>query len=142
EYAFLDEPLAEWLRGRGMAQHAGRDGRLAPSDVEAERDEPLVEILRVRPQLLHVPRLRLEHVDRGRTGGRDRRRMRAAQEPGPRLVQRVVPEVVRSGDVAADHAERLRERAQLDLDLVFDVEMRRDAPAAVPQDSFPVRVVD
>src|SRR5206468_3277103 len=56
--------------------------------------------------------------------------------------ERKVPQVVRSGDVASDDAEGLRERPEFDLDLVLDVEVRGDATTTVAEHAFAVGVVD
>src|SRR2546426_28558 len=142
EDAFVEKPLAESFRGRRIAEHDGGNGRLAPSDVETHRDEPLLEVFRVRPELLHVTRLRFQDIDRRGARGRHRRRVRTAQEPRPRLVERIVSQFVRSGDVSTDDAEGLRERAEFDLDFLLDVEVGRDAATTVAEHALAVGVVD
>src|SRR2546430_9578778 len=68
--------------------------------------------------------------------------MGPAQEPRPRLVEGKVPKVVGARHVASHDAERLRERPELNLDLLLDVEVRGDAPPSLSEDAFAVRVVD
>src|SRR3989304_1700313 len=46
------------------------------------------------------------------------------------------------GHVAADDPEGLRERPELDVDLLLDVEVGRDAAASVPEDALSVGVGD
>ena len=71
-----------------------------------------------------------------------RRRVRAAEQPGAGLVVGEVLEVQGTGDVSADDAEGLRERAHLDLHaLVVQVEVGDDAASALAQHALAVGVV-
>src|SRR2546426_8129268 len=142
EDAFFEQAGTQPVRRRWIAEHHRRDRRLAPSDVEPHRDQAFLEGLRVGPELLHVAGLRLEDVDRRGAGCGNGRRMRTAQQPRPRLVEGVVPQVVRPRDVSADDAQGLRERPELDLDLVLDLEVGRDAAASIAENALAVRVVD
>src|SRR5207247_732395 len=135
------EAFAESFGGRRVPEHHRRNRRLAPSDVESHRDESFLEVLRVCPELLDVAGLRLEDVDRRGAGRGHGRRVGAAQEPRPRFVEGVVPQVARPSDVSSHDAEGLGERSQFDLDFLLHVEMRRDAPAPIAEDAFPLRIV-
>src|SRR5439155_24438170 len=105
EHAFLEQPLAESLRDRGIAEHDRGDWGRTPPDIESQRDEPFLEVYRVRPQFLHMSRLRLKDIDRRGAGGRDGRWMRAAEQPRRRVVQGEIPQVVRSGYISTDDPE-------------------------------------
>src|SRR5437879_13812040 len=52
EDTFIEEAFAESFRGRRIAKHDGGNRRLAPTDVETHRAEPLPAVIRVTPRVL------------------------------------------------------------------------------------------
>ena len=94
-------------RDRGLAQ---------PPMLKPSAAEPLLQVARVLPQLLDALRFLLQHVERRDARGGDRRRMRRREQERPRAVVEELDEVARAADVAAERADRLRQRADLDVD--------------------------
>ena len=121
--AFLEEPVGETHRQRCIADDDGRDRALAGSRVEPQRAQPALEECRVLPELLHPLRLGLEHFEGGDAGGRDRRRMRRREEERTRTMPKVLDERARAGNVAAQHPNRLGQRADLDVDATVKTEV-------------------
>ena len=83
-----------------------------------------------------------EHVDRGDAGGGDRRRMRRREQERPRAVVQEVDERARAGDIAAERADRLRQRSDLDVDPAVHAEMVDRAAAVAAEHAARMRVVD
>src|SRR5207247_8750194 len=84
----------------------------------------------------------LEHVERRKAGRRDGGRMGGAEEERARAMVEVLDQALRAADVSSQDADRLGERANLDVDLAVQVEMIHRAAAGLPQDSARMRVVD
>ena len=97
---------------------------------------------RVLPQPLDELRLGLEDVDRRQARRRHGRRVGGREEERPRAVLEHRPQGLRSGDVATEHADRLRERADLDVHPAVEVEMVDAAPAVPPEHPGRVGVID
>ena len=77
-----------------------------------------------------ISRLLHQHVDRGDAGGGNRRRMRGREQERPGAVVEELDQRPAAGDVAAERADRLRQRADLDVDPAVHAEMI-DGAAAV-----------
>ena len=125
----------------------GRDRRLAgrrvdAADVEAQRAQLLLPVARVLPQLVDALRLLLQHVERRDAGGRDGRRMRGREQERPSAMVEKLDEIARAADVAAERADGLRQRADLDIDAAVQVEVVDGAAAVAAQHAGSVRVVD
>src|SRR6188508_3178248 len=98
--------------------------------IKAETLEPGLEVACVLPQSLNQLRLRLEDVDRGEAGRDHRRWVGGGEQEWSRPVLEDRAQCRRPGNVAAQHADRLRERADLDLDAPVEIEVV-DGPAPV-----------
>ncbi len=95
----------------------------------------------VVPELLDDLRLLLEHVERGDARGGHRRRMRRREQERPCAVVKEVDQRRVAGDVAAEHADRLRQRADLDVDAPVHPEMIDRAAAVLPEHAARMRIV-
>ena len=105
------------------------------------RLEAGLEEARVLPQPIDQLRLLDEHVERGDAGGRDRGRVRRGEQEGPGAMVQKVDEVPASGDVAAEGADRLRERAHLHVHTPVHAEVIDGAAAVLPEHAARVRIV-
>ena len=74
--------------------------------------------------------------------GGDRRRMRGREQERPGAVVQEVDQRAAAGDVAAERADRLRQRADLDVDAAVHAEMIDGAAAVAAEHAAGVRVVD
>ena len=110
---------------------------LKPSALEAGLEEP-----RVVPEPLDDLRLLLEDVDRRDAGRGDRRRMRGREQERPRAVVEELDQRLAAGDVAAERADRLRQRADLDVDAAVHAEVIDRAAAVLAEHAARMRVVD
>ena len=106
------------------------------------RAEARLEEAGVLPQPLDQLRLALQHVDGRQAGGRHGRRMRGREEERPRPMLQQRAQRGRSRDVAAQHADRLGERANLHMHPPVQVEVVDRAPPVAPQHAGAMRVVD
>ena len=86
-------------------------------------------------------RLVLEDVERGDARGGDRRRMRRRKEERPGAVIEKLDERCRSGDVSAQRAEGLRERADLYVHAAMHAEVIDRAASVAAEHAARVRVV-
>ena len=75
-------------------------------------------------------------------GGRDRRRMRRREQERPRAVIEELDERPAAGDVAAERADRLRQRADLDVDAAVHAEVIDRAAAVRAEHAARMRIVD
>ena len=86
-------------------------------------------------------RLLHQHVDRRDARGGDGRRMRGREQERPRAVVEKLDQRAAAGDVAAERADRLRQRADLDVDAAVHVEVIDGAAAVPAEHAARVRVV-
>ena len=110
--------------------------------IEAEPLQPLLEETSVLPQAFDDLRLVDQDVERGHTGQHDRRRMRGREEERTRAVIEKFDQVGVAGDVAAKRADRLRERADLDVDPAVHAEVIDRAAAVRAEHPARVGIVD
>ena len=104
--------------------------------------EPGLEEARVLPQPLDELRFLLEHLDRGEAGGGDGRRVGRREEKRPGAVVEELDQRARAGDVAAQRADRFRQRPDLDVDAAVHPEMVDGAAAMAAEHAARMRVVD
>ena len=116
--------------GVGVAHHHRRDRRLGAARVEAQTRQLGLEPAGVGPQPLLQLGLLLHDPDGLATGRHDRRRMRGGEEERAGPLGEDLAQGRRAGDVAAERADRLRQRADLDRDAAVQPEVV-DRPAAV-----------
>ena len=109
---------------------------LKPSCLEAGLEEA-----RVVPELLDPLRLGFEDVEGGEARGGHRRRMRGREQERPRAVIEELDQVLRAGHVAAEHADRLRQRADLDVDAAMTAEVIDRAAAVLAKHAARMRIV-
>ena len=109
--------------------------------LKPERRESRLEEARVLPEPIDDLRLLEQHVDRGNARGGDRRRMRRREEERPRAMVQEVDERTAAGDVAAERADRLRQRADLDVDAAVHAEVIDRAAAVAAEHAAGMRVV-
>ena len=74
--------------------------------------------------------------------GGDGRRMRRREQKRPRAMVEKLDERAAPGDVAAEHADRLRQRADLNVDAAVHAEMIDGAAAVPAEHAARVRIVD
>ena len=110
--------------------------------VEPEPLQPLFEETSVLPQPFDDFRLLHQDVERGHAGQHHRRRMRRREQERPRAVIQEVDQIRVAGDVAAERADRLRQRADLDVDPAVHAEMIDRAAPVLAEHAARVRVVD
>ena len=127
---------------RRLADDHRRDRALAHAGVEAELLEAGLEEARVVPQPLDPLRLGLEDVERREARGGHRRRMRGREQERPGAVVEELDQVARAGHVAAEHADRLRQRADLDVDAAVTAEVIDGAAAVLAKHAARMRIVD
>ena len=77
----------------------------------------------VRPEPIEPLGLVLDDVERLDAGGDGRRRRARREQVGPAPVLQPLDQLVRPGDEPAQHADRLRERADLDVDPAVQAEV-------------------
>ena len=117
-------------------------GVFTPPILKPELAELLLQVAGVLPELLDALRLLLEDVEGGDAGRGDGRRMRGREQERPRAMIEKLDQVARAADVAAERADGLRERADLDIDAAMQVEVVDGAAAVAAQHARGVRVVD
>src|SRR6185503_348502 len=100
---------------------------------EAERREAGFEEAGILPQPFDELRLLLEHVDCRDARRGDAGRMRRREEKRPGAVVEELDQRAAAGDVAAERADRLRQRADLDVDAPVHPEMIDGAAAVLPE---------
>ena len=83
----------------------------------------------------------LEHVERRDARRGHRRRMRGREQKRPRAVIEELDEGLGAGDVAAERADRLRQRADLNVDAAVAAEVIDGAAALAPKHAARMRVV-
>src|SRR3989442_10369387 len=132
EHALPEEPIRQLHRERAVADDDRRDRALAQAGVEAERIEARFEEARVLPQPIDDLWLLFEHVERRDARGGDARRMRGREEKRPRAMIQTLDQRLTTGDVAAEHADRLRQRADLNVHAPMHPEVIDCAPAVLP----------
>src|SRR5205085_8112539 len=120
--------------------HRG-DRRLTVTGVEAEPDQPSLEVARVLPEAVDQLRLVFEHVDGRDAGGDDGRWVRGAEQDGPGFVDQEVAQFGHARDVAAERADGLRERADLDVDPPIEAEVVHAAAPVLAEHAAGMRVV-
>src|SRR5690606_26777549 len=103
----------------------------AAAGIESQRRQAVPEEPRVVPQPLHPLRLALEHVDGGNARRGHRRRMRGREQERARAMVEKFDELARAGDVSAQHADSLGERADLNIHAAMTIEVV-DRAAPVP----------
>ena len=106
------------------------------------RASPALKSRRVLPQPLDELRLGLQHVDRRQAGGGHGRRMGGREEERPGPVLEDLAQRLAAGDVAAQHADRLGQRPDLDVDPAVQAEVVDAAAPVAAQHAGGVRVVD
>ena len=85
---------------------------------------------------------RLEQAHSGAGGGRDRRRQRRREDEGGRIAANGVDERGVAGDIAAERAKALGQRALDHVDLVHDAGLFANAAAARAVHADRVHLVD
>ena len=88
-----------------------------------------------------ICRLLLEHVERRDAGRGDRRRMRRREQERPRAVVEELDQRRGAGHVAAERADRLRQRADLDVHAAVHAEVIDRAAAVLPEHAARMRIV-
>jgi hypothetical protein len=141
ENTLLKQPVGHLHRFRRLADDHRRNGTFAPCGIEPERLKPCFEEPAVVPQLRHPLRLVLEHIQRRDTCCRDRGRVRRREQEGPCPVVEELDKGLRSSDVAAEDADGLRQRADLNIDTPVALEMVDGAPPLPAKDTARVRIV-
>src|SRR5207302_8589261 len=101
--------------------------------------EAVLEVRGVLPQPFDALWLGLEDIDRRDAGGRHARWMGGAEEERPSSVDEEVPDRLRGCDVAAQHAHRLRERPDLEVDPPIEAEVVDRSASVFPQHTAGVR---
>ena len=142
-----EDPACEQaIRQRHGARSVADDHRsnwtFAHARVEPELCQTRLEKPGVLPQSIDEFRFFHEHVDGGNAGGGNGRRMRGGKQKRTRAVVQEVDERARPGDVAAERADRLRQRADLDVDPAMHAEMVDRAAAVATEDAARMRIID
>src|ERR1700758_4544663 len=112
------------------------------ADVETEQAEFFFPEPRVCPELFHPLRLGFKNIERSYARRGDRRRMRSRKQEGPRAVIKIVDEVTRSANVAAESADRLRQGAHLNVYASVHRKVIDGTPSLAPENAGGVRIVD
>src|SRR5262249_46969336 len=141
EHALLEQLARELVRESGLADDHGGDRRLADAGIETGRCEALLEVARVLPKTVDTLGLLLENVEGGETRRGDGRGVRGREEERARAVVEELDQVAAAADVAAEDADRLRERADLNVNTAVESEMVDGAAAVASEDARGVRVV-
>ena len=89
-----------------------------PSACEARLEEA-----RVLPEAIDDLRLLHQHVERRDARGGDGRRVRRRKQKRPRAMVKEIDERAAAGDVSAERADRLRQRADLHVHAAVHAEM-------------------
>ena len=131
--AFLKQLSREPMRSGRLSCYDRRYRGLTDAGVETGVHEPLLEVAGVGPEPLDALRFAFENIERGETRGCYRRRMRGGEKKRARAVVEEFDEVLRSADVAAENANRLRQRADLNIDASVQIEMVDGAAAVAAQ---------
>ena len=87
-------------------------------------------------------RLLEQHVDRRDARGGHRRRMRGREQKRPGAVIEKLDQRAAAGDVSAQRADRLRQRADLDVDAAVHAEVIDGAAAVPAEHAARMRIVD
>ena len=114
---------------------------LAPV-LNPSRLQPVLEELRVGPELVDELRFFEQHVQRGETRRGDRRRMRRREEKRPPAMMKELDQAPAAGDVAAERADGLRQRADLHIDAAVQPEMIDRAAPVLSKHAARMRIVD
>lgn len=139
--ACVEQAAAELLRQPRIAQHHRHNGRLGAACVEPQPLHSGLEVACVLPQPRHQLLRFLQQVHGREASGGVGRGDCAGEEEGPRLLADVVHDGFLARDDAADHAERLAERADLQVEHAVQAEMVHDAAAAAAQHALAVRII-
>ena len=105
-------------------------------------DEARLEKARVLPQPIDELRFLEQDVHRRDAGGGHRRRVRRREQKRAGAMAEEVDERAASGDIAAEHADRLRQRADLNVDAAVHAEVIDGAAAVAAEDAARVGIVD
>ena len=129
EHARFEQVIRQLHRQRSVADDDRRDRALAEAGIEAERVQARLEEPGVVPQPLDDLRFLLEDVDRREARGGDRRRMRRREQERPGAMVQELDQRCAAGHVAAEGADRLRQRADLDVDAAVHARSDRSCRA-------------
>ena len=141
EDAFLEQPSDSFIASAPSPTMTGVIGLSLSPVLKPERLQSGLEEPRVLPQPLDDLRLLLEHVERRDARGGDGRRMRRREQKRPRAVIEELDQRAAAGDVAAERADRLRQRADLDVHAAVHAEVIDGAAAVPPEHAAGVRIV-
>ena len=112
-----------------LADHHRQDRRFGRRELEAQRVEPVPKIGRIVPQTVRSAPA-TDSIEVERRAGRRRHRGR---EPGrvdeaARAVEQKIDQRARTRDIGAIRAERFAQRADVNVDLALEAEVRRRDP--------------
>src|SRR4029077_10876511 len=140
----IAQRLRELVGAGGVADHDGRDGRLALAGIEAELLEAALEELGVAPELLDeaLARVGIEQGEGGLASCDDRGRMGGGKDERPGAMIEELDQLARTADVASERADGFAERADLDVHAAMAAEMIDGTAAAAAEDAGGVGVVD
>src|SRR5207253_1055127 len=110
---------------------AGRRGLAA--DVEAQPAQLLFEIVRVLPEFVDALGFLFQDFEGGDASSGHRWRMRSREQKWAGAVIEEINQVARAANVAAERADGLGERADLDVHASVDVEMINGSAAVAAQ---------
>ena len=136
-----EQAVRQLHRQRAVADDDRGDRAFAQAGVEAERLQSGLEEPRVLPQPVDDLRFLLQHVQRRDARGRDGGRVRCREEKRARAVIEELDQRAAAGDVAAKRADRLRQRADLDIHPPVHAEVIDGAAAVPAEHAAGVRVV-
>src|SRR5580704_4720710 len=107
---FVEQRARELHRCAAFAHDDGSDGclgrgRVDAADVESGELELILKVARVGPEALDALRLLLQDVERRNAGGGHRRRMRRGEQERAGAVVKIIDQVVRATDIAAQRAD-------------------------------------
>src|SRR5690606_33296991 len=102
-------PAPECEGGLEWADQHRHDRGGSGTDVEAEREEALLQATGIVPEAIATLRLVLQHLQRREHAGGVGWRQRGREDERPRVMLEVVDHLVVAGDESANRGERLRE---------------------------------
>src|SRR6266704_4763782 len=142
EYSKLEHLVRQFMGLPALTNHDWSDGSLALSRVEAQVLQCFLEVSGIVPELLHQRRILLHQLDRSDAGSRNGRGLRPGQEIASDLVLEIGAQVFRANNVATHTTEGFGECPHVNIDLPFQMEVVRDSPSVLAQDSITMSIVN